>query len=223
MKPIFKTIFKFILGFFSIILLYFLAAFLLSIIAIDQEDDTIEEVTIYIKTNGVHSDLVVPIKSDFYDWSKKVKFEHTLSKDTTYQYVAFGWGDKGFYLETPEWKDLKFSTAFKAAFGIGKTAIHATFYKNMRLNDRCKEIKISKKQYERLIAYIENSFAKDDENNFQIISTESVYGVNDAFYEAEGSYSFLKTCNTWTNSGLKFSGQKCCLWTPFDSGIFYHY
>jgi uncharacterized protein (TIGR02117 family) len=223
LRPIFKIILKLILGFFSFIFLYFIFAFVLSVIAIDKELDNEQTISIYLKTNGVHSDLVLPIKSPFYDWSEKVKFEHTLSKDTTYKYVAFGWGDKGFYLETPEWKDLKFSTAIKAAFGLGNTAIHATFFKNLILNESCKEIRISKNQYERLITYIDNSFAKDAENNFQKISTHAVYGNHDAFYEANGSYSFFKTCNTWTNSGLKISGQKCCLWTPFDWGIFFHY
>jgi len=31
------------------------------------------------------------------------------------------------------------------------------------------------------------------------------------------------TCNTWANNALKACGQKASLWTPFDTGIFYHY
>jgi hypothetical protein len=50
-----------------------------------------------------------------------------------------------------------------------------------------------------------------------------VYGDNDAFYEAIGSYNLFKTCNTWTNNALKSCGQKACFWTPFESGIFYQY
>ncbi len=46
---------------------------------------------------------------------------------------------------------------------------------------------------------------------------------DDAFYEAKGSYSFMKTCNTWANSALKSAGQKAALWTPSDKGIFRHY
>ena len=49
------------------------------------------------------------------------------------------------------------------------------------------------------------------------------YGKNDAFYEATGRYSLFHTCNTWTNNALKIAGQKACVWTPFDTGIFYHY
>ena len=43
-------------------------------------------------------------------------------------YVAFGWGDRAFYLETPQWRDMKVATAFKAVAGLGDTVIHATFF-----------------------------------------------------------------------------------------------
>ncbi len=131
-----------------------------------------------------------------------------------------GWGDKGFYLETPQWKDLKTSVAFKAAFALGQTAIHTTFYKAMKVSESCRPIVISNDQYKRLISYVTNSFQQDKSGHFIPIATNAVYGKNDAFYEANGSYSMLHTCNTWANGGLKTCGQKCCLWTPFDKGIF---
>ena len=223
MKKIFKIVLKAILGFIAFILLYLLSAWCLSRITINKEANTKEEITIYILTNGVHTDLVVPIKSELYDWSNEVRFENTTSKDKQYNYLAMGWGDKGFYLETPQWKDLKASVAFKAAFALGKTAIHATYYKAMTTRESCRKIMISREQYQRLINYITNSFQKDKNGHFMNIPTKAVYSNNDAFYEANGSYSMLHTCNTWANSGLKESGQKCCLWTPFDTGIFLKY
>ena len=222
-KTILVSVVKCIIGLSAFILLYLFSAYCLSRITVDKELNAKEEIEIYILTNGVHTDLVVPIKSELYDWSNEIKFENTISKDTAFNYLAMGWGDKGFYLETPEWKDLKASVAFKAAFALGNTAIHATFYKNMKISDRCKKIIISKQQYQRLIDYITNSLQKDNDGHFINIITNAVYGKNDAFYEANGSYSMLHTCNTWANNGLKESGQKCCLWTPFDTGIFLKY
>jgi uncharacterized protein (TIGR02117 family) len=134
-----------------------------------------------------------------------------------------GWGDKGFYLETPEWSDLKASVAFKAATGLSTTAIHATYYKKMKIGADCKSIIISEEQYQRLINYITESFQKDASENFLPIETNANYSETDAFYEANGSYSLFHTCNTWANNGLKASGQKCCLWTPMDSPIFSKY
>lgn len=223
MKKALKIILFSVIGFIGFILLYMATAFALSRITIEKEANAPEEITIYILTNGVHTDIVVPIETAQYDWRKEVLIANTIAKDSNYQYLGMGWGDKGFYLETPEWKDLKASVAFKAAFGLSTTAIHATYYKSMTEGERCRKIKISNEQYQRLITYILNSFQKDSNGHFIHIATDAVYGQDDAFYEAVGSYSMLHTCNSWANKGLKHSGQKCCLWTAFDTGIFLKY
>ena len=77
-----------------------------------------------------------------------------------------------------------------------------------------------KNQYLRLISYFKNSFKTSENGSLIHIKTNAVYGQHDAFYEAIGGYSLFKTCNTWANNALKTSGQRCCLWTPFDTGIF---
>ena len=82
---------------------------------------------------------------------------------------------------------------------------------------------VSKSAYGRLVNYISNSFQKDAGGHVIKIATNANYNKADAFYEANGSYSMLHTCNTWANNGLKCSGQKACLWTPFDTGIFLKY
>jgi uncharacterized protein (TIGR02117 family) len=218
-----KIIGKILLGFIGFILLYLASAYILSRITVDEESDAKDEVAIYILTNGVHTDIVVPVKNKLFDWSKKVLFENTIKKDSTAQFLAMGWGDKGFYLDTPEWSDLKASVAFNAATGLGNTAIHATFYSKMIESKTCKKILISEEQYQRLTKYITESFQKDATGNYINIITTANYGQNDTFYEANGSYSMFHTCNTWANNGLKSCGQKCCLWTPFDTGIFLKY
>lgn len=214
---------KIVLIFLGFVSLYFLVVFLLSRLTIEKEDDSAEEIAIYILTNGVHTDMVVPVRSAEKDWTKSIEYAHILSNDTTLSYLALGWGDRGFYLETPTWDDLRASTAFKAATGLGKTLIHATFYAQMTEDETCKKIMISKTQYLRLVDYIENSFEQDATNRIIHIQTDACYGRNDAFYEAKGSYSLFYTCNTWVNEALKISGQKCCIWTPFDKGIFSKY
>ncbi len=223
LKKAFKITGYSVLSLISFVAIYLLSAFVLSRISVDKETASTEDVSIYILTNGVHTDLVMPVKSPQIDWSNDIKFQNTVSKDSLMQYVAMGWGDKGFYLETPTWADLKFSTAFKAAFSLSTSAIHATFYKNMREGETCKRISISKEQYSRLINYIKNSFKTTSGGDFMYIPTNANYGNDDAFYEATGSYNLFHTCNTWANNGLKACGQKASLWTPFDTGIFYHY
>jgi len=225
LKPlkILKRIGFTILFFVGIICTYGFSAYTLSRMSVDAEENQSKEISIYILTNGVHTDIVLPIRTKHIDWSSEIKFSNTRSQDTTFQYVALGWGDRGFYLETPTWDDLKFSTAFKAAFGLSRTAIHATFYQTLKEGERCVRIEISESQYIKLIEHIKKDFQTDAQNHFVPIQTSANYGKNDAFYEAKGKYSLFYTCNTWTNNALKAAGQKACIWTPFDTGIFYQY
>jgi uncharacterized protein (TIGR02117 family) len=223
LKKVFKWIGKTILGIVAIVLLYLLSAFCLSRITIDKEPDTSADVELFILTNGVHTDIVVPARNEQMDWRTQVKLTNTKVADSTYKYLAMGWGDKGFYLETPTWADLKAKTAFKAAFALSTTAIHATYYSTVTESETCKKMMISKEQYTRLINYITDSFQKDANGNFMPIVTNANYGDADAFYEAYGSYSVFKTCNSWANKGLKECGQKCCFWTAFDTPIFMKY
>ncbi|MBI5540899.1 MAG: TIGR02117 family protein [Bacteroidia bacterium] len=223
LKKIIKIISIFILSLILLPALYMLIAYIFSHIQIEAKKESGKTISVYILTNGVHTDIVMPIKNDQYDWSKEIKFEYTKKKDSLMQFIAIGWGDKGFYLETPTWADLKFTTAFNAAFGLSNSAIHATFYKKIEESESCIKINISKKQYFNLIKYILRSLKKDKNGHFINIKTNANYGDNDAFYEAYGSYSLLHTCNTWTNISLVSCGQKACMWTPFDKGIFYQY
>jgi uncharacterized protein (TIGR02117 family) len=220
LKKFIKIILRIVLGLIAFIALYALSAFILTKITVPAEPVSSRDVDIYIMTNGVHTDIVVPVKNDQADWSKRIKFENTIGKDSTARYVGFGWGDKGFYLQTPTWADLKFSVAFKAAFALSTSAIHATYHKQLVESSSCHKITISKAQYARLITYIDKSFQKDANGNITNIKTNANYGDTDAFYEANRRYNIFYTCNTWANNALKSSGQKACLWTPADSPIF---
>ncbi|GEN68847.1 TIGR02117 family protein [Chryseobacterium rhizosphaerae] len=208
----------------GIVIIYVLLGLLIPFISVSAKDDgEKKDIPIYIYTNGVHTDIVMPVKNDLQDWSLKIPFANLKSKKTDYNYIGIGWGDKGFYLDTPTWADLKFSTAVKAAFWLSDSAMHCTYYTTMKEGDDCKMIMISRSQYTRLVKFVEDKFDRDQNGNFMVIPTNAVYGDNDAFYDARGTYSFLYTCNTWTNDALKAAGQKAALWTPSDFGIFQHY
>lgn len=220
---VFKKFLKYTTFFLLGIIGYLLVVTLLSYISVnDGLIKSHKEIPIYILTNGVHTDVVLPLKSEHYDWTNQLKTEHTKAKDTTMNYVALGWGDKGFYLETPTWADLKASTALKAASGLSSSAMHVTFYKEMKESKSCKKLQISSNNYKKLILFINESF-QTKSGEFLKIETEAVYGKHDVFYEANGSYSLFYTCNSWANQALKAANQKAALWTISDSGIFRHY
>lgn len=95
-RNIIKTITWAIGSLLGVIIIYLLSAYILSHISTKKEAGNTADVPIYILTNGVHTDIVTPIKYGATDWSREVKYGNTISKDTTFTYIAFGWGDKGF-------------------------------------------------------------------------------------------------------------------------------
>jgi uncharacterized protein (TIGR02117 family) len=216
---ILKGIGVFLLAIIAAIGIYMLAALSLAWIHIPTEHQGNTQITVYVMTNGVHTDIAVPVHSPFLDWNRLMPFSNTKGNDSLAQWLALGWGDKGFYLETPTWADLKFSTALKAVFGLDRTAIHATYYRNLQPGKDCKLLRLSADEYKRLISYIRQSFAGGTAGMPVSIVTRAQYGNSDAFYKANGRYSLFKTCNTWTNNALKACGQRACLWTPFESGV----
>lgn len=208
----------------GIVIVYVLLGLLIPFIPVSAKNDgEKKDIPIYIYTNGVHTDIVMPVRNDLKDWSLMIPFADTKSKKTDYRYIGIGWGDKGFYLDTPTWADLKFSTAIKAAFWLSDSAMHCTYYYAMKEGEDCKMMMISRSQYQSLIKFVEDKFDRDQNGKFMLIPTDAVYSDNDAFYDARGTYSFLYTCNTWSNNALKAAGQKAALWTPSDFGIFQHY
>ncbi len=215
---------KFLGGIVLFVAFYLVMDLMLSRISIAEKVTAVADknIEIYLYSNGVHTDIVMPIRSKEIDWSTYIDPLHTLAKRTDMQFLAVGWGDKGFYLETPEWRDLKPSIAFKAAFYLGSSAMHTTFYKKMIEGEHCIKVKITPSQYRDLIAYIQASFDQDSNGNI-IGITAPTYGDNDSFYEAKRTYGLFYTCNTWANNAIKAAGMKACFWTAFDKGIFYQY
>jgi uncharacterized protein (TIGR02117 family) len=223
MMQVLRILWRALLVLVALIALYLLAAWALSHVAVAAEAEQGGDVPVYILSNGVHTDIIVPVRTREMDWTRSAPFTNTAGRDSTAAWVGFGWGDKGFYLETPTWGDLTARVAFNAAFGLSTSAMHATFHQHLEEGDACKRMSLTHAQYERLVAYIEQSFAHDAAGRTLLIVTDANYGPTDAFYEGVGSYSLFHTCNTWTNNALKACGQKACWWTPFDSGILRQY
>lgn len=164
----------------------------------------------------------MPVRTPQIDWTQLVPYAHTPAADSSRQYVGFGWGDKGFYLNTPTWAELKPSTAVRAMFWLSSTAMHTTFHHRPQEGPHCVRIYLTPAEHARLIKFIQHSFEPDAQGRVQHIAGHS-YGQYDAFYEARRTYNLFYTCNTWANEALKAANQKAALWTPFDFGIFWQY
>ena len=196
-------------------LLYLLAALMLGhIVREPPRAAAIRDITVYLLDNGVHTDLALPLSNAVFDWTTVIDPADARQLYFPLDYVAFGWGDRAFYLETPQWHDMKVATAFKAVAGLGDTVIHVTFLPQPRATPNSVAIDVSADEYRALAASIVASLQTDSTGRAQVIAGRA-YGDNDAFYAAHGSYSLFNTCNSWTNHRLKAAGLKHVFWTPF--------
>ena len=87
-----KKAFKYIGIFLLTLVSYGMIVTLMSYITVNNNKFAGDKskVEIYILSNGVHTDIVVPVKNDTFDWSKQIKFEHTKANDSTAKYLAMG-------------------------------------------------------------------------------------------------------------------------------------
>lgn len=212
---ILRKILKWFLYVVAVPVTYMLIALILTYIPVNRKSDATElNKTIYLNTNGVHLDIIIPIKNLESELLKGIK-HHKNTK-----YLSFGWGEENFYINTPTWGDLTFKNAFKALFLKSSTLMHITRYQKKRKD--WVEIKINTSELQKLNFYINNTF-QTNEDRMKIILENKGYTYRDDFYRAKGSYSCFKTCNSWVNTAFKESGLKACLWTPFDFGLIHKY
>ncbi|MBM3454806.1 MAG: DUF2459 domain-containing protein [Bacteroidetes bacterium] len=223
-RQIFRVIKYIVLGFFSLVLFYFIVAFVLSrfsIQGVDEENSTIE---IFIVNTGVHTDFFFPKRNSVVNWDTLFPILNTKEKDTSLNYVAIGWGDRNFFLNTPTWDDLTLSTALKASFGLGPAALHVNYHEDVPSNFEIKRIFLSKNQYRKLVDYTLKNAVTDGKKPVLIAPPyPEIMQSNDAYYESFGSYGLFYTCNTFVNQGLIACGKRGALWTPFSGGIFDQY
>lgn len=213
-----KNLFIIFIFILLLVFTYFSSEFLLSKVENDYKNYDKPEYVMYLKSNGVHTDIVLPLKNNIINWANLFPFENTISKSKDVNYISIGWGDKGFYLDTPTWAELKVSTALIAGLGIGTTALHITYYKDIQEDDLTIKVAISKEQYASIVSTVKKNLQYENGKAINI-KTNAQYNENDAFYEAIGSYSIFHTCNTWTNNTLKDAMLPSLKWLVFDRGI----
>lgn len=196
-------------------------------------------VEIYITSNGLHTDIVIPIETQN---QLQNKFFTILNQDSVmssyfqsnYKWLSVGWGDKGFYNESYNGNFPSVPTILNAALLPSETLMHIDFYRNnLKEGEHCKKIKLKKEEYQNLLQHIEASFRTVNENTENQITKfaslpqfvrlpQKGYSKTDYFFEAKGNYHLFYTCNSWTNEGLLKANRKTAHFAPFAQTILYH-
>jgi uncharacterized protein (TIGR02117 family) len=169
-------------------------------------------VRIFLVSNAVHADVIVPVLTETVDWRDRFSDTRFVGDASFENHVAFGWGDKGFFLETETWHDLKISTAAKALLLPSSSCLHVAFTRPEYHANRV-AVTISYEQYARLVSFIESSFLTNAEGE-PVQIRGYAYSSTDAFFEAHGRYHLFNTCNSWVGRALRHAGVRTPWLTP---------
>jgi uncharacterized protein (TIGR02117 family) len=204
---------RLVLGLGAVALCYLAAAWVGSAIATNGDwKPPAQGVTIYVIDNGIHTDLVLPVSAEGVAWDDLIRPEHLADpKRAAASHLAFGWGDRDFYLNTPTWWDVNPIRVGRAFVGAGATVVHVSHVVEPQIGPNAKAIVLRPEEYRRLAAFLRGTFGEG--------APARGYGAADAFYVARGGYSLFRTCNAWTGEALRAAGVQVGIWTPFPSGV----
>ncbi len=198
---------------------------------LDYEPPSKGAVRIFIRSNEVHTDLVVPIQHDGagIDWRELFPPEHFSADVRRDEYVAIGWGNRRFFVETPRWADFKISAALGALFWPSESVLHVEYMTTATPGSTLHAVELSPEQYRELADFVESTIARSGavkgipnspsgKTPAKLATTVS-YHARDRFYGSTGRYHLFNTCNQWTGRGLKRAGVPTGIWTPLKPQV----
>ena len=183
-----------------------------------QQGKAAPEVQAWVLSNGVHTDYVFPIRSAAVDWLQVFPLQDFRAPPPDAEFIAIGWGEREFYLNTPTWADLTASRAFGALSGGNRALMHVSYLRRGQLGRGAYALPLSQAQYAQLVGYVRAALPQGRATPI----AGAHYDNQDAFYEANGGYNLFETCNTWTGRGLRQAGVAVSRWTPFDFTVTWH-
>ncbi|MEP3227269.1 MAG: TIGR02117 family protein [Parasphingorhabdus sp.] len=200
------------------IFIYLTAALFGSILPANQfwksPDDGIE---LFVETNGLHTGIIMPMRSDVHDWSAIIRPDHLENPGNYGSHIMVGWGHEGVYRNAEHWQDLRVRDAASAVFGSNAVLLHVYHLNYPQTYPHYRRsFKVSEAEYRAIALAIQEYFARD--NSGQVIPSPG-YGQRDVFYRSQGHYNAFFTCNSWTSKILRGAGIRTGIWTPFQGGV----
>ena len=195
------------------ILLAYGVVILVGLVPVNNDfEPTTNGVQLFVVSNAVHADIILPKSNRTVDWAATFGDANFLGDISLESHVAFGWGDRGFFLETQTWDDLKLSTVANALLLPSDSCVHVSFVRPEYYRNAT-PVTVSQQQYEQLVEFINGTFKMDVDGKHNQINGYA-YSSTDAFFDACGRYHLLNTCNSWAGRALKQAGVRVPWFSP---------
>ncbi len=203
----------------SLLILFLLTAWIGSSIPRGERIETIERpVTIMLESNGIHTQLVLPIAHPTKDWRETFPSANEWVDGAQPSHVSIGFGEREVFMNTPTWRDLSPGTALRVVGFGGEGLIRVTPLVNPPQSRNRRAFAISQEQYAALVATVLADLPELKGQGFRSYERAS-YGPRDAYYESNRAYSVSTTCNQWTSDRLADAGIRTGWWTPLSGGV----
>ncbi len=171
-----------------------------------QETAPVRQNVVYVNSHGWHTGFIIGAQrlNEALPFLKERFTARTL-------YYEIGWGDKGFYQS----HEITTGLTLRAMFWSSRSVVHVVSVPDSPYEyfsgSKVVELHLSNNEFNDLIRFLNVSFARNSEGGV-IPLQAGLYG-DSQFYEGNGSYSVVNTCNKWTARGLKSAGYDIS--TPF--------
>ncbi|MGL5804576.1 MAG: TIGR02117 family protein [Xenococcaceae cyanobacterium] len=215
-----KRFFQYLLlAIFSLLFTLFLGYYLPSKWKLISQQDC--NYQIYIHDTGIHTNIIVPVKNNAFDWNEHLSIEDIGSDSNKfYNYLSFGWGDRDFMINVPTLADLDLVLTFKALFLPTPSVVYVQGYQQIPPRFIIKSVSVDRNNYLKLMKFIDKTFQTNINGNK--IRIANGHSHNAGFYDAKGKYTIFWNCNDWTATGLEKAGVNTPLWSGLSSGIMRH-
>ncbi|MFS8145097.1 TIGR02117 family protein [Rhizobium sp. BR 249] len=178
-----------------------------------------EETThrILLLSGSIHTDIAIPLDEET---RAAFSFLHGSGFPLGHpnaEWLVIGWGGRAFYLETPNWAELKPLPVLRA-LTIDRSVLHVDLAGHItEPQPGIAAFDIDDDQLARLRNFILDSFIRNEGEIAPI--PNAGYGEIDRFFEAKGYFNALFGCNTWTAAALRSAGLRTGLWNPLPQSL----
>lgn len=173
---------------------------------------------ILVLGNPIHTDIAILIDAGVLQRFSPLVRAGVKADLPGARYLVFGWGSRAFYIGTPTWSDLKPGPLF-SALTLDDSVMHVSVAGALdEVQEPVRGFDVTEAGFERLLAFIEQSF-RDDTAGQPIPIPDASYGEFDTFFEAKGRFTALLGCNTWAAAALRRAGLQTGWWNPLPQTL----
>lgn len=170
------------------------------------EESPVRNNLVYVDNHGWHTGFIIPApEAEAALPFLKGRFSGRPP------YYEIGWGDKGFYQS----HEITTGLTLRALFWSTGSVVHVVAVPQSPYayfpDSQIIPVALSGRELADLQQYLQSSFVRAADGNVITLQT-GLYG-DSQFYEGNGTYHILNTCNKWTARGLKSTGMDIA--TPF--------